>query len=103
MPPKKKTSATKVFTAKVPQKRATPKKAPRKKTSATKSQTTKPMTRVTKKNLDDIANDPEDPVEDPIEDTKERKVKQISQLEHAKRKSMWVGSKKIQTTEMYCL
>ncbi len=34
---------------------------------------------------------------------KVRKAKQISQLEHAKRKSMWVGSKKIQTNEMYCL
>ena len=34
---------------------------------------------------------------------KERKVKQISQLQHAKNKSMWVGSKKVQTTEMYCL
>jgi DNA topoisomerase-2 len=30
-----------------------------------------------------------------------RKVKQISQLEHAKRKSMWTGSKKMQTIEMY--
>ena len=102
MPPKK-TSTAKASTVKAPRKRATSKKAPRKKTSATKSQTTKHMTRVTKKNLDGITNDPEDPVEDPVEDTKERKVKQISQLEHAKRKSMWVGSKKIQTTEMYCL
>ena len=34
---------------------------------------------------------------------KTRKVTQISQLEHAKRKSMWVGSKKIQTTELYCI
>lgn len=34
---------------------------------------------------------------------KVRKAKQISQLEHAKRKSMWVGSKNIQTNEMYCL
>ncbi|WP_299209978.1 S41 family peptidase, partial [uncultured Dokdonia sp.] len=34
---------------------------------------------------------------------KERKLTQISQLEHAKRKSMWVGSKKIQTTELYCI
>lgn len=34
-------------------------------------------------------------------DNKERKVKQISQLDHAKSKSMWVGSKVIQTTEMY--
>lgn len=33
----------------------------------------------------------------------QRKVKQISQLEHAKRKSMWVGSKKNQTIELYCL
>jgi DNA topoisomerase-2 len=32
-----------------------------------------------------------------------RKVKQISQLDHAKRKSMWVGSKKIQTSEMFVL
>jgi len=32
-----------------------------------------------------------------------RKVKQISQLEHAKRKSMWTGSKKMQTIEMYLL
>jgi hypothetical protein len=32
----------------------------------------------------------------PVESTV-RKVKQISQLDHAKRKSMWVGSKKIQT------
>ena len=32
-----------------------------------------------------------------------RKVKQISMLQHAKNKSMWVGSKKIQTTDMYCL
>ena len=32
---------------------------------------------------------------------KVRKAKQISQLEHAKRKSMWVGSKKVQTIEMY--
>lgn len=38
---------------------------------------------------------------DVIENTKERKITQISQLEHAKRKSMWVGSKKIQTSEMY--
>jgi DNA topoisomerase-2 len=37
----------------------------------------------------------------PVE--KVRKAKQISQLEHAKRKSMWVGSKNIQTTEIYCL
>ena len=35
--------------------------------------------------------------------TNKRIVKQISQLEHAKRKSMWVGSKKVQTTEMYCI
>jgi DNA topoisomerase-2 len=32
-----------------------------------------------------------------------RKVKQISQLEHAKRKSMWTGSKKMQTIEMYLM
>ena len=31
-------------------------------------------------------------IQDPVE--KVRKAKQISQLEHAKRKSMWVGSKK---------
>jgi DNA topoisomerase-2 len=37
------------------------------------------------------------------EEPKTRVVKQISQLEHAKRKSMWVGSKSIQTTEMYCI
>ena len=37
------------------------------------------------------------------EEFTERKVIQISQLEHVKRKSMWVGSKKIQTTEIYCL
>ena len=35
------------------------------------------------------------------DEEKTRKVKQISQLEHAKRKSMWVGSKKIQTNEMF--
>jgi DNA topoisomerase-2 len=35
------------------------------------------------------------------ENMKVRKVTQISQLEHVKRKSMWVGSKKIQTSEMY--
>ena len=32
-----------------------------------------------------------------------RKHKQISQLEHVKRKSMWVGSQKIGETELYCL
>ena len=32
-----------------------------------------------------------------------RKVKQISMLQHVKNKSMWVGSKKIQTTDIYCL
>jgi DNA topoisomerase-2 len=32
---------------------------------------------------------------------KERKVKQISQLEHVKTKSMWVGCKEIQTTKLY--
>jgi DNA topoisomerase-2 len=32
---------------------------------------------------------------------KTRKVKQISQLQHAKNKSMWVGSKNIQTVEVY--
>ena len=34
---------------------------------------------------------------------KRRKVKQISQLEHAKQKSMWTGSKTMQTIEMYLL
>lgn len=34
-------------------------------------------------------------------DEKVRKVKQISQLEHVKNKSMWVGSKTIQTLEVY--
>jgi DNA topoisomerase-2 len=34
---------------------------------------------------------------------KTRVVKQISQLEHAKRKSMWVGSKSLQPTDMYCI
>ncbi len=38
---------------------------------------------------------------DVTENTKERKVKQISQLDHVKAKSMWVGSKEIQTTELY--
>ena len=71
-----------------------PKKTSTTKASTAKDSTKKPRKLVTKKNLDDIANGPEDPVEN----TKERKVKQISQLEHAKRKSMWVGSKKIQTT-----
>lgn len=37
------------------------------------------------------------------ENTKERKVKQISQLDHVKAKSMWVGSKDIQTTELYII
>jgi DNA topoisomerase-2 len=32
---------------------------------------------------------------------KRRKAKQISALDHAKRKSMWVGSKDLQTVEMY--
>ena len=36
-------------------------------------------------------------------DDKTRKIKQISMLDHAKNKSMWVGSKKVQTTDMYCL
>jgi len=40
---------------------------------------------------------------DEKKESKTRVVKQISQLEHAKRKSMWVGSKKLQTTDMYCL
>ena len=35
--------------------------------------------------------------------SKTRKIKQISQLDHAKRKSMWVGSKKIQNTEIYII
>ena len=34
---------------------------------------------------------------------KRRQVKQISQLEHAKRKSMWTGSKQMQTLEMFLL
>lgn len=34
---------------------------------------------------------------------KERKLKQISQLDHVKSKSMWVGSKEIQTTEIYVI
>jgi DNA topoisomerase-2 len=42
-------------------------------------------------------------VNDQVEVPKERKVSQISQLEHAKRKSMWVGSKNIQTVSMYIL
>jgi DNA topoisomerase-2 len=33
--------------------------------------------------------------------SKVRQVKQISQLQHAKNKSMWVGSKNIQTIEVY--
>lgn len=37
------------------------------------------------------------------ETDKERKISQISMLDHAKRKSMWVGSKKIQTTEIFIL
>jgi DNA topoisomerase-2 len=37
----------------------------------------------------------------PVSSEKRRKVKQISQLEHAKRKSMWTGSKKMQTIEMH--
>ena len=37
------------------------------------------------------------------EPDKVRTVKQISQLEHVKRKSMWVGSKEIGETEMYCI
>lgn len=35
--------------------------------------------------------------------SKERRVKQISQLDHVKAKSMWVGSKDIQTTEIYTI
>ena len=42
-------------------------------------------------------------VEDFTENTKERRVKQISQLDHVKMKSMWVGSKDIQTTELYII
>ena len=38
-----------------------------------------------------------------VENTKDRKVKQISQLEHVKAKSMWVGSKELQTTELYLI
>jgi DNA topoisomerase-2 len=34
---------------------------------------------------------------------KRRKVKQISQLAHAKQKSMWTGSKQMQTLEMFLL
>jgi DNA topoisomerase-2 len=34
---------------------------------------------------------------------KTRKHKQISQLEHVKRKSMWVGSQKIGEAELYCI
>ena len=40
---------------------------------------------------------------DVTENTKERKVKQISQLDHVKAKSMWVGSKELQTTELYII
>lgn len=36
-----------------------------------------------------------------MENTKERKVSQISMLDHVKRKSMWVGSKELQTIELY--
>ena len=41
--------------------------------------------------------------EESEEPSKRRKVKQISQLEHAKRKSMWTGSKQMQTLEMFLL
>lgn len=37
------------------------------------------------------------------EPDKRRKVKQISQLDHAKRKSMWTGSKQMQTLDMFLL
>lgn len=40
-------------------------------------------------------------IKDFTENTKGRNVKQISQLDHVKMKSMWVGSKDIQTTELY--
>jgi hypothetical protein len=46
-----------------------------------------------KKIISDVSNEPE----------KIRHVKQISQLDHAKSKSMWVGSKVIQTTEIYVI
>jgi DNA topoisomerase-2 len=86
MPPKK-TSPTVCAIVKTPKKRTPSKKVSK-----------KPSKR-TAKNSNDVSNESIDKATP----TKNRKVKQISQLEHAKRKSMWVGSKQIQTTEMYCL
>lgn len=92
--PSNKNSDIKNSPVKTTKKRSTPKKVHKKKTSSTKSQSKEHNKRDTKK----LSNK-----SDTLVNTKERKLKQISQLEHAKRKSMWVGSKKIQTTEMYCL
>lgn len=92
--PSKKTSSTISTTDTVPQNSPPIKKVPKKKPVSTPDE--KSRKRVSKKTP---LCDPEDS----IENTNGRKVKQISQLDHAKKKSMWVGSKKIQTTEMYCL
>jgi DNA topoisomerase-2 len=67
----------------------------------TKPNTEKPTKSKTKKSESvesDHSNDESDKPE-----IKVRVAKQISQLEHAKRKSMWVGSKKIQTNNMFVL
>jgi DNA topoisomerase-2 len=81
MPPKKVTATKEVPKKKAATVKVSP-KIPKKKVGSTSSKSS---------------------VKNVSESIKSRNVKQISQLEHAKRKSMWVGSKKIQTTEMYCL
>lgn len=75
---------------KKPVKKVLTKKKPAKKTLTNKKPAKK--VKIVTSDADDDDNKP-----------KVRKAKQISQLEHAKRKSMWVGSKKVQTNEMYCL
>lgn len=69
---------------------------PAKKKSDKKDQTK------SEKKSDEKKKDDVESIETP-QPEKERKVKQISQLQHAKNKSMWVGSKKVQTADMYCL